>query len=81
MTANNLVITAGSGGIGTAANPLRTAVATLAATATSADINLIEADSLTIASGGLDAGSATIQLEGGTFTLVNKLETLLKGMR
>lgn len=70
LAAGAVSLTAGSGGIGSATDPLRLAAASLT-TATSGNANqfLVEADSVTIATGGLSAGSGTITFVSGTFVL------------
>ncbi|MFO0821305.1 MAG: autotransporter-associated beta strand repeat-containing protein [Pirellulales bacterium] len=68
LIGEDIVLTSGSGGIGTTTNFLRLNANTIAATSSSA-VNLIENDSATIAAGGLSAGTNTITLGGGTFTL------------
>jgi fibronectin-binding autotransporter adhesin len=72
MLAANLSLTAGSGGIGASGNPLTMSVATLTTdTNDAADGRqfLSEADALTIAAGGLNAGANTITLADGAFVL------------
>ncbi|AMV19036.1 beta strand repeat-containing protein [Planctomyces sp. SH-PL14] len=70
LAAGAVSLTAGSGGIGSAADPLRLAATSLT-TSTSGNANqfLVEADSVTIATGGLSAGSGTITFVSGTFVL------------
>ena len=70
VTAGALTVAAGSAGVGSATWPLRMNVDSLTAvTSGNGPLFLREADTLTIADGGLDAGSGTIRLAGGTFTL------------
>ena len=72
ITANHLAITAGAAGgagIGSTANPLRLAVASLATNTAGADGDqyLVEADSAAVAGPGLAAGDGEIHLLGGAF--------------
>jgi len=64
-----LSFTAGSGGVGTSTNPLRTDVTNVYGTTSgNSDIYLVEVDNVTIPAT-LSAGSGTIGLLGGTFQL------------
>lgn len=67
IIADDLVINAASSGIGSNGNPLTTNVNTLTTATTNADQYLSELDSLTIASGDLNAGTGTVHLVAGTF--------------
>ncbi len=70
LTADDVTLNAGSNGIGSTTNFLRLAATTVTATTSgNGGISLVEADSVTIASDGLSAGTATITLGAGTFTL------------
>ena len=70
ITGDDITLNAGSGGIGTNVNFVRLAGTTvIAGTTSNAGINLAEADNITIAAGGLNSGSGTVALDGGTFKL------------
>ena len=72
LTGDDVTLTAGSGGIASATNFLRLAATTVSATTSgNGSINLVELDSVSIASPGLNAGSGTITLGGGTFLTTN----------
>jgi fibronectin-binding autotransporter adhesin len=67
LTGDDIVLTAGSGGIGSGTNLVRMNANTISAIATGG-YHLSEADTVTIAAGGLD-GNADNDLAGGTFVL------------
>ncbi|MEQ1828041.1 MAG: FG-GAP-like repeat-containing protein, partial [Pirellula sp.] len=70
VTADDVILNAGSNGIGTPTNFLRLAATTIAATTSgNGSINLVETDNITIAAAGLNAGTGLITLSGGTYTL------------
>ena len=69
VTADVVSLSSGSGGIATTSNSLRLAAAAVVANASDANINLFETDTIAIAAGGIDAGTGTINLTGGTFVL------------
>ncbi|MFM9959810.1 MAG: beta strand repeat-containing protein, partial [Planctomycetaceae bacterium] len=64
---STVTLTAGSGGIGASGNPLTLSATTLKTTTNNGNQFLSEADTVTLASTGITAGSATINLVGGTF--------------
>ena len=70
LTADDVTLITDSGAIGTTTNFLRLAANTVTATTNdNSGINLVELDTVTVASAGLNAGTGTITLGGGTFTL------------
>jgi Calx-beta domain/FG-GAP-like repeat/Bacterial Ig domain/TLD len=77
LTADDVAVNAGLGGIGSTTHFLRLAATTITgATTGNGDINLVEVDSVTIvASNGLDAGMGTITFGGGTFIVTGSSAT------
>lgn len=77
VTGNGAVtLSAGVGGIGTAGNPLGVSATSLtSSTAGNADQFFSTVDSVTIGAAGLNAGSGTVALKGGTFILIGTFGT------
>ncbi len=70
ITGNAITFNTGSGGIGTTTNFVRLAASSVtASTSGNAGINLVEADNVTIGTAGLKAGTGTVSLRDGIFTL------------
>ncbi len=68
ITAGTVTLAAGSGGIASTTNYLRLAATTVtASTSDNGAINLVSADSVTIGTGDLDAGTGTTTIGEGTF--------------
>ena len=68
LTADDVTLTSGSGGIANTTNFLRLAATTVvASTLGNSGIRIVELDSVTIGSADLNAGTGTTRLGGGTF--------------
>ena len=70
LTASSVTLNAGSGGVATTTNFLRLSANTVVATTSgNGSLNLVEANSVTLGSAGLSAGTGTISLGAGTFVI------------